>query len=70
MTKVFEYKGLRFIEVAPNIFHSVDFGDKLIYEYKENKYYLIKDERISEVISLEECNGNPNSISNNDYWWK
>ena len=68
--KGFYYKGMKFIEVSPNIFHSEKFGDKLIYEYKNDKYHKIKDERLSTTISHEEINSNPDSICNNDYWWK
>ena len=68
--KGFYYKGMKFIEVSHNIFHSEKFGDKLIYEYKNDNYHLVKDERLSSVIGLDEINSNPNSICNNDYWWK
>jgi hypothetical protein len=68
--KGFYYKGMKFIEVSPNIFHSEKFGDKLIYEYKNREYHLIKDERLSSTISINEVCSNPNSINANDYWWK
>jgi len=68
--KEFYYKGMKFIEVSHNVFHSEKFGDKLIYEYKNGNYHLVRDERLSSVISLDEINSNPNMFCNNDYWWK
>lgn len=66
----FIYKKLIFHNVKDNIFHSEKFGDKLIYEWKDEAYHLVRDERLSSVIPLEEVCSNPNSICNNDYWWK
>jgi len=66
----FKYKGMIFHNVKNTLFQTDRFGDKLIYEYKNEEYHLVKDERLSSIISLDEINGNPNSICNNDYWWK
>ena len=66
----FKYKGMIFHNVKDNLFQTDRFGDKLIYEYKNEKYHLVKDERLSSTISLDEISRNPNSICNNDYWWK
>ena len=68
--KGFYYKGMKFIEVSPNVFHSDKFGSKLIFEYKNGKYHKIKDERLSKTIGFKEINSNSNSIHNDDYWWK
>ena len=66
----FEYKKMIFHNVKDNLFQTDRFGDKLIYKFENGKYHLVKDERLSSVIEINEINGNPNSISNNDYWWK
>ena len=66
----FKYKGMIFHNVKDTLFQTDRFSDKLIYEYKNEEYHLVKDERLSSIISLDEINGNPNSICNNDYWWK
>ena len=66
----FEYKKMIFHNVKDNLFQTDRFGDKLIYKFENGKYHLVKDERLSSVIGIDEINGNPNSISNNDYWWK
>jgi len=66
----FEYKKMIFHNVKDNLFQTDRFGDKLIYKFENGKYHLVKDERLSSVIGINEINGNPNSISNNDYWWK
>lgn len=67
----FKYKGLVFHNVHDNVFHSETFGDKLVYELKNNEYHLIKDERLSEVISLKECiSNNSQSYFNDDNNWK
>ena len=59
-----------FHNVKDNLFQTDRFGDKLIYKFENGKYHLVKDERLSSVIGINEINGNPTSISNNDYWWK
>jgi len=66
----FKYKGMIFHNVKENLFQTEKFGDKLVYEYKNGKYYLIKDERLSSTIGSDELSSNPNSVCNNDYWWK
>lgn len=66
----FRYKGLTFRNTNNNIFQTDKFGDKLIYELKGNNYHLIKDERLSPVISLAEVSRNPNSYHNDDNNWK
>lgn len=66
----FEYNKMIFHNVKDNLFQTDRFGDKLIYKFENGKYHLVKDERLSSVIGINEINGNPNSISNNDYWWK
>ena len=68
--KEFYYKRMKFIEVSPNVYHSEKFGDKLIYEYKNGEYHLIKDDRLSITLGLDEINSNPNNICNDDYWWE
>jgi len=42
----------------------------LIYKFENGKCHLVKDERLSSVIGIDEVSGNPNSTCNNDYWWK
>jgi hypothetical protein len=59
-----------FHNIKNNLFQTERFGDKLIYEYKNGEYHLIKDERLSSIIGSDEIDKNPNSIFNNDYWWK
>lgn len=66
----FKYKGMIFRNVKDNLFQTDRFGDKLIYKFEDGKYHLVKDERLSSIITLEEVSKNPNSICNNDYWWK
>ena len=66
----FKYKGMIFHNVKDNLFQTDEFGDRLIYKFENGKYHLVKDERLSSIIGINEINGNPNSISNNDYWWK
>ena len=39
----FKYKGMIFHNVKDNLFQTEEFGDKLIYEFKNGEYYLIKD---------------------------
>ena len=58
MNKVssFKYKNMWFHNVKDNLFQTEKFGDKLIYEYKNNKYHLVKDERLSSIISPDEIN--------------
>ena len=43
---------------------------KLVYELKNGKYHLVRDERLSSVITSDEVYSNPNSICANDYWWR
>jgi len=59
----FKYKKMIFHNVKDNL-------DKLIYEYKNEEYHLIRDERLPDVIGIDELSNNPNFICNNDYWWK
>ena len=66
----FKYKGMIFHNVKDNLFQTDRFGDKLIYKFENGKYHLVKDERLSAVITSDELFKNPNSICNNDYWWK
>jgi len=67
----FKYKGMIFHNVKDNLFQTDRFGDKLIYKYESNKYHLVKDERLSTVISLEECtSNNPQSYINDDNNWR
>jgi len=66
----FKYKKMIFHNVKDNLFQTEEFGDKLIYEYKNGEYHLIIDERLSTVMSIDELSKNPDSIFNNDYWWK
>lgn len=66
----FEYKKMVFHNVKDNLFQTERFGDKLIYKFENGKYHLVKDERLSSVIGIDEVNRDPNSICNNDYWWK
>lgn len=66
----FEYKGMIFHNVKDNLFQTDRFGDKLIYKLENGKYHLVKDERLSYIITIDEINKNPNSMGHNDYWWK
>ena len=66
----FKYKGMIFHNVKDNLFQTDRFGDKLIYEKIGEEYHLVKDERLSAVITSDELFKTPNSICNNDYWWK
>lgn len=59
-----------FHNVKDNLFQTERFGDKLVYEFKNGKYHLVRDERLSSVITSDEVCSNPNSICANDYWWK
>ena len=68
--KSFEYKGMIFHNVKDNLFQTDKFGDKLVYKFENGKYHLVKDERLSSIIKIDEVNRNPNSICNDDYWWK
>lgn len=66
----FKHKGMIFHNVKDNLFQTEKFGDKLIYELKNKDYHLMKDQRLSNTISSDELFNNPNSICNDDYWWK
>ena len=66
----FKYKGIVFHNVKDNLFQTDEFGDKLIYRFENGKYHLVKDQRLSDVIEIDEITNNSNSICNNDYWWK
>jgi hypothetical protein len=66
----FKYKKMIFHNVKDNLFQTERFGDKLIYEYKNGEYHLIRDERLSSTFGTEEVCSNPNSINADDYWWK
>jgi hypothetical protein len=67
----FKYKNMIFHNTVNNLFQTDEFGGKLVYELKGEKYYLVKDERISSVISKEEClSNNPQSYCNDDNNWK
>ena len=66
----FEYKKMIFHNVKDNLFQTERFGDKLVYELKNGKYHLVRDERLSSVITSDEVYSNPNSICANDYWWR
>lgn len=66
----FKYRGMIFHNVKDNFFQTDRFGDKLIYEYKDGQYHLLKDERLSSTISLSEFCENPYSYCNNDNNWK
>jgi hypothetical protein len=73
MTKLpsFKYKKLIFHNTKDNLFQTDRFGDKLVYKYENGKYYLVKDDRLSSVISIEECTSkNPQSYINDDNNWK
>ena len=62
----FKYKGMIFHNVKDNLFQTEKFGDKLIYKFENDKYHLVKDQRLSDVITSDELFNNPNSIYNND----
>lgn len=66
----FKYKGMIFHNVKDNLFQTVRFGDNLIYEYKDKKYHLVKDERLPTTISSNELFKNPYSYFNDDNYWK
>ncbi len=67
----FEYKKMIFHNVKDNLFQTDRFGDKLVYKFENGKYYLVKDERLSSVISLSECtSNNPQNYTNDDNNWK
>lgn len=66
----FKYRDMIFHNVKDNLFQTDEFGDRLIYEYRNNAYHLVKDERLSSIIRPDEVNRNPDSVCNNDYWWK
>ncbi len=51
----FEYRKMIFHNVKDNLFQTDRFGDKLIYKFENGIYHLVKDERLSSVISLSEC---------------
>ena len=65
----FKYKGLVFHNVKDNLFQTDKFGDKLVYELKNNNYHLIVDKRLNEIISTDEICSNPSSMNADDYWW-
>ncbi len=66
----FKYKGMIFHNTKDNLFQTEKFGDKLIYKFENEEYHLVKDERLSAVITSDELFKNPNGICSNDYWWK
>jgi len=67
----FKYKNLVFHNTKDNLFQTKEYGDKLIYKFENEKYHLVKDERLSSVISIEEVtNRNPQSFMNDDNNWK
>jgi hypothetical protein len=66
----FKYKKMIFHNVKDNLFQTERFGDKLIYEYKNGEYHLIRDERLSTTFGTEVVCSNPNSINADEYWWK
>ena len=66
----FKYKGMIFHNVKDNLFQTEKFGDKLIYKFENDKYHLVKDQRLSDFVTSDELFKNPHSICNNDYWWK
>jgi len=69
--KMFKYKNMIFYNVKDNLFKTDKFGDKLIYEYENGKYHLIKDERLPSIIPLSECtSNNQQSFFNDDSNWK
>jgi len=69
--KSFEYKKMIFHNVKDNLFQTKKFGEKLVYKYENGKYYLVKDLRLSSVISTEECTSNNlQSYINDENNWK
>ena len=50
----FKYKGMIFHNVKDNLFQTEKFGDKLIYKFENDKYHLVKDQRLSDVITSDE----------------
>ena len=66
----FEYKKMIFHNVKDNLFQTDRFGSKLIYKYENDKYHLVKDERLSSVITSDEISKNPFSYCNDDNNWK
>jgi len=67
----FEYKKMMFHNVKANLFQTDRFGNKLVYKYENAKYHLVRDERLSSVISISECtSNNPQSYTNDDNNWK
>ena len=67
----FEYKKMIFHNVKDDLFQTDRFGDKLVYKFENGKYHLVKDERLSSVISLAEgTSNNPQSYINDDNNWK
>ena len=60
-----------FHNVKDNLFQTDKFGNKLIYKYENGQYHLVRDERLSSVISISECTSiNPQSYANDDNNWK
>jgi len=67
----FEYKKMMFHNVKANLFQTDRFGNKLVYKYENGKYHLVRDERLSSVISISECtSNNPQRYTNDDNNWK
>ena len=66
----FKYKGMIFHNVKDNLFQTDKFGDKLIYEYKNERYYLIKDERLSKFITSSEIFNKGYNWYHDDNFWK
>jgi len=66
----FEYKKMIFHNVKDNLFQTDKFGSKLIYKYENGQYHLVRDERLSHLISPDEVSKNPFSYCNGDNNWK
>lgn len=66
----FEYKKMIFHNVRDNLFQTDKFGSKLIYKYENGQYCLVRDERLSKVITLDGVSKNPFSYCNDDNNWK
>jgi hypothetical protein len=66
----FKYRGMIFHNVNDNLFQTDMFGDKLIYERKDERYHLVRDERLPAVIPPSELSKNPYSYCSNDNNWK
>ena len=66
----FEYKKMIFHNVKDNLFQTNKFGDKLIYKYENGQYNLVRDKRLSSVITLDEISKNPFSYNIDDNNWK